>query len=155
MMKNEMMEHAALNVTVSYLVKAKSKVHALDMARFQLNEETISLDRIQLVNDQGMKRLLKVEHVEFIHWMAAESSEFCDQFKVIGHFRLALRLSHAEEPYEENIHKHHYRLPRSAIQDKTVWVIPTLHQPAFTQVISQTLEWKTKARETTALITAV
>jgi len=154
MMKTDLIELALMNVTVSYLVQARSKSHALKMARFQLNDETISLDGIQLEHRSGLARWMKVEHVESIHWAAAEASEFSSQFKVIGHIRLALRVD-AHGDSVDSVLQGHYQFPRSVLQDKTVWVIPTLHEPAFTQVLSQTLEGTMTTGDSAALTRAV
>ncbi len=61
MIRNDIFANATLNVTVSFLVKAKNKAHAIKMADFQINEETVILDQVQLMNEQGMEKLTQSE----------------------------------------------------------------------------------------------
>lgn len=140
MIKSSSFEHVTFNVTFSYLVSAKGKSQAALMAEFMINDQTLSLDRIQLVNEHGITRLFKVERIESIHWSAVDLADYSNQFKVVGHIRLALSIDCKSEHFAENFLKSSYRLPRSSLLDKTIWVIPTKDEPAFTQVISQSLE---------------
>jgi hypothetical protein len=155
MIRNDIFANATLNVTVSFLVKAKNKAHAIKMADFQINEETVILDQVQLMNEQGMEKLLKVKRVEAIHWTAADPAEYSSQYKVTGHICLALCIPITREQMEENLWETAYKLPKSSFQDITVLIIPTLNEPAFTQVISQSLEWNVKSRPSASLIKAV
>jgi hypothetical protein len=143
MINNDIIAQATLKLNVSFRIAAKSKTHALEMAAFQVNKENILLDWIQLENDQGIKELIKVDNVESILWTHVYSSEYSNQFKVAGSIRLLLR----KEKNKGNLSKAAYRLPKSVIQEKTIWVIPTSYEPVFTQVTSQTLEWNSESRE--------
>ncbi|GGD57886.1 hypothetical protein GCM10010911_14600 [Paenibacillus nasutitermitis] len=139
---------------MSYLVQARSKSHALNRARFHMNDETISLDRLKLVNRMGMEKWMKVERVESILWAAAESSDFSNQFKVIGHIQLVVRI-HASGDSAESVLQEPYHFPRTLLSDKTVWVIPTLLEPAFTQVLNVSFTRSAGSRESASLIIAV
>lgn len=151
MIKNDTLAQATLKLNVSFRITAKSKTHALEMAFFQVNKENILLDWIQLENDQGIREMFKVDNVESIHWSHVYSSEYCNQYKVIGTIRLLLR----KEKNKGNLSKSAYRLPRSFIQEKTIWVLPTSYEPVFTQVMSQTLEWNSESRESKELMRAL
>lgn len=140
-------EQVTFNVTFSYLVSAKSKSQASLAAGFMINEQTITLDRIQLVNEQGVTRLLKVDRIESVQWTTVELSDYSNQYKVVGHIRLALSIEGTTEHFTENLWKSSYRLPRSSILDRTNWVIPTKDGPAFTHVISQALELSADSRD--------
>jgi hypothetical protein len=140
MINSGLYSQGTLDVTFSIMVKAKRKAHALEMADYQMNEQNIQLDRIQLVNEQGNKKWVKVGLVESIHWLLVDSCDYTNLFKVIGQIRLVLYIDLRAEHYEENIWNPAYRLPHSNLQDRTVWVIPTSNEPAFTQVLSQSLE---------------
>ncbi|WEK55269.1 MAG: hypothetical protein P0Y55_04180 [Candidatus Cohnella colombiensis] len=140
MMTNRSLKTATLNVTLSFLVHARSKCHALKMASFQFNEENMSLDRVQLVCEQGMKYWMKVEGVNMIEWTNALSTGYNNQFKVVGHIQLRLSGQIPQEKQDEQVKLTSYRLPRSSVPPHTVWVIPTTYEPIFTQVLSQTLE---------------
>lgn len=155
MIRNDILANANLNVTFSFLVTAKSKAHALKMADFQMNEETMILDQVQLMNEQGMKISLKVKRIEAIHWTSADFTEYSSQFKVTGHIRLALCIPITKVQIEDNLWEAAYKFPESSFQDITVWVIPTSGEPTFTQVISQSLEWRIKSRPSALLIEAV
>ncbi len=147
MIKNDIFAQATLKLNVSFRVTAKSKTHALEMAIFQVNEGNILLDWIQLENDQGIKELLKVDNVESILWTHVYSSDYSNQYQVVGSIRLLLR----KEKIKGNLSKAAYRLPRSIIHEKTIWVIPTSYEPVFTQVTSKTLEWNSESRESKKL----
>ncbi|QMV43618.1 hypothetical protein [Cohnella cholangitidis] len=136
MIRSLSLERATLNVTLSLMVKARRKSHALEMADFLLNENNVIMDRIRLVNEVGSDRLFLMERIDGIHWDTAQLTDYSNLFKAIGHIRMTLRT----ESYSEPLGNHAYRLPRSSLNDRTVWVIPTTNEPAFTQVISQSLE---------------
>jgi hypothetical protein len=143
MIKIDKIAHATLNMTVSFRITAKSKSHALEMANFQVNKSNILLDWIQMENDQGNREILKVELVETLDWTHVYSSEYNNQFKVVGSIRLLLR----NEKNKGTLSKNAYRLPRSVTQEGTIWVLPTSYEPVFTQVLNQTLEWHSESRE--------
>ncbi|WP_372661710.1 hypothetical protein [Cohnella sp.] len=154
MIKRGNFEHVTFKVTFSYLVNAKSKSHALMMADFNFNEDNIILDRVQLVNENGITRLLKVDRVESVQWTTVDSSDYSNQFKVVGQIHLALSIDSITEHQTENFWKSTYRLPHSVLLDKTVWVIPTKDEPAFTQVISQSMELSIDSRDSKDLTRA-
>lgn len=134
-------EHATLNVTFSLIVKARRKNQALEMADFQLNEKNMILERIRFVNEQGLERWFIMERIEAFRWTSAESTEYSNLFKAVGQIRLTLRLDRHAGNHEDNLRINGYRLPRSVLQDRTVWVIQTANEPAFTQVLNQSLEF--------------
>jgi len=150
MIKRDIYAQAVLNLTVRFRITAKSKTHALEMADFQVNKENILLDWIQLENDQGSREILKVDRVESILWNHVYSSEYSNQFKVVGSIRLLLR----KEKVEGHLYKTAYRLPRSIIHENTTWVIPTSFEPIFSQVLNQTLEWNSEPRKSNVLLKA-
>ncbi|MCD9022864.1 hypothetical protein [Cohnella silvisoli] len=154
MIKNGICEQATLNVDFALLVKAKRKTHALEMADFQLNDKNINLDRVRLVNEQGIIATLEVERVESIDWIDVELSDYSNLFKVIGNIRVVLRIDRDAEQHKENLWRTAFQIPRSALQDKTTWVIPTSNEPVFTQVMSQSLELSVESGESMALIKA-
>lgn len=149
MINSGIFERATFNVSFSYLVKAKRKTHALGVADFQFNEKNILLDRVKLVNEHGIEKILVVERVESIRWTSVESSEYSNLFNVVGHIRLTLCIDMNTEKNEGTLWKTVYRLPKSVLQDKTVWVIPTSYEPVFTQVLSQSLELSAESIEST------
>ncbi|RKP57323.1 hypothetical protein D7Z26_04935 [Cohnella endophytica] len=150
MIKNDIYAQATLTLNVSFRITARSKTHALEMAAFQVNKENILLDWIQLENIQGIKEILKVECIESILWTQVYSTEYSNQFKVAGSIRLMLR----KDTNKGNLTKTAYRLPRSTIQEKPIWVLPTSYEPIFTQVLHQSLEWNSESRESKELIEA-
>ncbi|WP_256760965.1 hypothetical protein [Cohnella sp. WQ 127256] len=154
MIKHGILAQAQLNVTFTLLVKAKRRTHALGMADFQLNNENIILDRIQLVNEQGFIQTPKVERIDPIQWITVHSTDYSNLFKVVGQIRLVLSMDRNVEHHVDSLWTRAYKFPRSMIQDRTNWVIPTTHEPAFTQVLSQTLEFNSGARDS-KLITEV
>jgi hypothetical protein len=143
---------ATLNVTFSFMVRAKRKSQALEIAQFRMNEKNIILDRIQLVNDQGIKNWVKVDQLGSIHWMTVESSEYTHLFTVVGQIRLALSIDLRTEHLEESLWKTAYHLPRSRLLDRSILVIPTSSEPAFTQVLSQSLELNVESKQTISSI---
>ncbi|MFC5647909.1 hypothetical protein ACFPYJ_02010 [Paenibacillus solisilvae] len=154
MIRNDIFVNVTLNATVSHLVKAKSRTHALKTADFQINEETIVMDQIQLINEQGAGKSFKVKRIEAVHWEAAEAEEYSNHFKVAGQIRLELYVPFTMELVEENLWEAGYKLPKASFQDITIWVIPTSNGPVFTQVKSQSFEWKVKTRTSNSFIKA-
>jgi hypothetical protein len=134
-------EHASLTVSLSMIVKAKRKTQALEMADFQLNEKNMVLDRIRLVNDRGNENFFLMERIESIQWNTAESTDYSNLFKVRGLVRITLIMDKNSEQQDDIPLNSSYRLPKSVLQDRTVWVVQTSNEPAFTQVISQSLEF--------------
>lgn len=154
MIKSSSLARVTMNVTFSYLITAKKKSHALMMADFNINEENIIMDRIKLVDEQGKKKILKVDRVDSIRWISVELSEYSNQFRVMGQMHLTLSLDMLPEQDSDKLRITAYRFPRSIIQDKAVLVIPTTNEPAFTQVLSHSLELKAESIEAKELTRA-
>ncbi|WP_239615050.1 hypothetical protein [Cohnella mopanensis] len=141
MIRSLLLERATFNVTFSLLVKARRKIHALEMADFLFNKNNVTMDSIRLVNEEGSDKLFFLENIESIRWDYAEMTDYSNLFKAVGHISLTLRTDRIPESMEPSTREYHYRLPKSAIKDRTIWVIPTTNEPAFTQVIHQSLEF--------------
>jgi hypothetical protein len=146
--------YAVLQVTVSYLAAAGSNRQALDAANMRIHPDSILLDQIKLVNEQGTGKTFSVERVKSVEWTQVTGSEYNHLFKVTGHICFMLRIRIHVEHEADNYRKATYELPRSIIENKAVLVIPTRSEPAFTQVISQSLEWKTEKLESISFIKA-
>ncbi|WP_372632160.1 hypothetical protein [Cohnella sp.] len=140
MMRNTYLDSAVLNVAFALRVRAPGKTRAFELAMCQLSERNLCLDRIRLADAQGKEIWFSVERIESIRWTAAESTGFSHLFQVHGQIRLEIApergiLNRMPIPLSGD-----YRLPRSKLSDMTVWVIPTAGEPAFAQVLGQTLE---------------
>ncbi|QJD87739.1 hypothetical protein [Cohnella herbarum] len=154
MIRNPRSERATLNVSFSILVKASRKIHALEMADFLLNKSSIIMDQVRMVNEEGADKLFFLENIESIRWDYAEMTEYSNLFKAVGHIRLTLRTDKIPESMEIHLRDNDYRLPKSAMKDRTIWVIPTTNEPAFTQVLTQSLEYYVHNAESIPFIIA-
>lgn len=140
MMKSMNLDKAIFNVVFALLVKASSKARAFEHAACQLSERNLVLDRLRLIDDQGKAFWFAVERIESIRWTAAESTGFSHQYRLVGQIRLAVSPDGNRQRREPDLLAGEYRLPRSKLTGRTVWVIPTLHEPAFAQVLGQSME---------------
>lgn len=150
MRMNGINERANLHVTVSYLVTARSRAHALETANANVNPGTALLNQIKLVNEQAHPAVFTVEGMHDMQWTIASAAEYTGRFKVTGHMTLALRAragSGTEPPLIGHIS---YRLPQSIVQERPILVIPTWNEPVFTHVLSQRLEWVSERTEVAA-----
>ncbi|WP_068774816.1 hypothetical protein [Paenibacillus sp. FJAT-26967] len=124
--------------SISYLVRAANRTHALEAAQVQLNESCIQLGQVRLVNEQGTAKWFKVESLEEPEWTEAQDMHDSNRYKVSGQIKLRLSLQTSDK-VEKELKMNSFRLPKSMIHDHTVWVIPTISRPAFVSVLSQSL----------------
>ncbi|XEC96080.1 hypothetical protein AB6A23_05830 [Paenibacillus tarimensis] len=137
------------DVKVTYLVSASSKEQAVATASLRINEHTVQLDRVTLVDEKGGHTVFRLERVERLQWTKVESTEYNGRYKVFGHIRLALSVKTNAES-KDAMRCSTFKLPRSAVHDKPVFVIPAMSEHAFTQVISQSTHWNTGVNEPAA-----
>ncbi|WP_204603467.1 hypothetical protein [Cohnella boryungensis] len=140
MMKSIQPESATLSVVFALRVKAASKAQACESSMCQLSAKNLCLDRMRLTNEHGHEAWFAVERIEAIRWTSVESTGFSHQFKIVGQIRLAIRPDWSSRRHAVGSFPCHYRLPGSLHSDKTVWVIPTTNEPAFAQVLCQSIE---------------
>jgi len=140
MMRHTYLEPAVLNVVFALRIKAASKAKAFESAMCQLSERNLSLDRIRLTDEQGKNIWFAVERIEAIRWTAVVSTSFSHQFQVHGQIRLAIVPERSAATPLPLPSSSEYRLPGSKLTDMPVWVIPTVGEPAFAHVLSQSLE---------------
>jgi len=140
MMRHTYLEPAVLNVVFALRVRAASKSRAFESAMCQLSERNLCLDRIRLTDEQGKPIWFSVERIAAIRWTAVVSTGFSHQYQVHGQIRLVIapeRNSATPLPVPPS---GEYRIPGSKLSDIPVWVIPTVGEPAFAHVLSQSLE---------------
>ena len=141
-----MMEHqdpyvyATFTAAVSYLVSARTRREAIQLAAFRLNESTLRLNQAQLVNDKGEKLTFTVDKVLSLDWTDADFSDFSDRFRVAGNVRLMFRIDTRNASKGRALFGS-YKLRKALFDDRTAWTLPTTRDPAFVLVTSQSLEW--------------
>ncbi len=140
MMRNAHLDPAVLNVAFALRIRASCKTRAFELAMCQLSERNLCLDRIRLADAQGKEVWFSVDRIESIRWTAAESTGFSHLFQVHGQIRLEIIPERGVVNLLPNPLSGDFRFPRSKLTDMTVWVIPTAGEPAFAQVLGQTLE---------------
>jgi len=140
MMKSMPQVKATYTVVFALRVKATSKARAFEHAMCQLGERNLHLDRLRLEDERGTLFAFKVERVESIRWTGAEATGFSHQFRLVGQIRLTISPDAARPEALPDLLAGEYRLPKSKLTGRTVWVIPSAGESAFAQVLGQSFE---------------
>jgi hypothetical protein len=143
MKKNESLSKATFQANVSYLIAAKTKKQALEMAANELNTAGTHLDQITLENEIGQSKDFTVLQVEEMDWFDVENTEYSNQYRVFGRIRLTISEPRQKDFYINDFERFTYKIPPNLVSNKPVLVISQGLRHIFLTVSQQVVERNT------------
>lgn len=139
--------HAEITATVSYCINAANRREVLETAYDRLNEKSIRMLKVKMVNDQGEAGWFQVERVHAVEWTGVEWTGYNNTFHAVGQVWLTVRSIEPSGGNATGFQQAGYDLPRSAVNNLAHWAVPARGGPALLCVKSYELEWKSDAAD--------